>query len=192
MSKRKKCSNCQRPDGFCVCHAIRPLTLSNKVTILQDTKEASHPFATAKFASLASKEIELITSDKITNEFISATIESGAFLLFKNEDSKPISIKEIPSKNFVVLDGTWKKARKIYHTWPSLRELPCFHLEVDMETIYQTIRKSCGETHLSTLEAIGITLQIIDEINSEQFQEFIEPLKLLVKQQEEQISGRID
>ncbi|POB14723.1 tRNA-uridine aminocarboxypropyltransferase [Halobacteriovorax sp. DA5] len=188
MAKRNHCQKCQRPQGLCLCHTIENVTLKNKLIIFQDEKEALHPFNTARLAKLVAPDIELVSSENITEERIQEIRETRPFLLFKNENSIPLNTENIhllQSKNIVVLDGTWKKARKIYHTWPALSELPCYHLELDdQKTIYQSIRKSCGETHLSTLEAIAVTLEVLGEINEVQVKQFLAPLKELIKQQE--------
>ncbi|EPZ51157.1 DTW domain protein [Bacteriovorax sp. BAL6_X] len=188
MAKRNHCPKCQRPQNQCLCHTIEQVPLENRLIILQDQKESIHPFNTARLAKLVSPEIELVTSENINEELIQEIKLLRPFLLFKNEGSialKSENIHLLESNNFIVLDGTWKKARKIYHTWPQLSELPCFHLELsDQKTIYQSIRKSCGETHLSTLEAITETLFMLGEIQENQRNQLLAPLKELIKQQE--------
>ncbi|MFG1504526.1 tRNA-uridine aminocarboxypropyltransferase [Halobacteriovorax sp. ZH5_bin.2] len=188
MVKRNHCPNCLRPQGQCLCHTIEQVPLENRLIILQDQKEALHPFNTARLAKLVAPNIELVTSENINEELIQEIKGLRPFLLFKNERSIALNaenIHSLESNNFIVLDGTWKKARKIYHTWPQLSDLPCFHLELDdQKTIYQSIRKSCGETHLSTLEAITATLLALGDIQQSQKDQFLAPLKELIKQQE--------
>lgn len=190
MSKREICQRCERPQNSCLCETISNIEIPNQVTILQDKTEAKHPFGTARFASLSCENIKIITSDHIDEDLIEELKMNTAFLLFKNEHSRPLNLSKIPSHNFVALDGTWKKSRKIYHTHPQLKELPCFHLEIDegQETIYKAIRSSCGQEHLSTLEAIAITLLKLGDITSIQYEQFITPLKELIRQQELAIS----
>jgi hypothetical protein len=52
----------------------------------------------------------------------------------------------------IVIDGTWKKANKIFHTHSELHTLPRCDIQ-HVKNQYK-IRKSPSEQHLSTLEAI--------------------------------------
>ncbi|WP_419172254.1 DTW domain-containing protein [Halobacteriovorax sp.] len=182
--KRAHCDKCHRPLKSCLCAHVKPVEIQTPITILQSKDEAKHPFNTAKFGPLASDKIRIIKSDDITEEIIDDLTSTESFLLFKNEHSRPISKSDLPKGEMIVLDGTWKKAKGVYFKWPKLSSIPCYHLEEDQRTIYSSIRKSCGEEHLSTLEAIGMTLKALGELNENSYEELISPLKKLIEQQE--------
>lgn len=59
-------------------------------------------------------------------------------------ERKPIAL--------IAIDGTWKKANKIYLSHPQLQSLPKLNIE-GRENQYRH-RKSPSDQHLSTLEAI--------------------------------------
>lgn len=182
--KRSVCENCQRPQKLCLCGSINQVRLHRKVTILQSKDEVKHPFNTARLAQLSSDEIEIITSDQINQDLMNNLVAKDSFLLFKNEHSRSISKNNLPKGDMIVLDGTWKKAKGVFFKWPQLSNIPCYHLESDEETIYSSIRKSCGKEHLSTIEAIGVALKNLGDLNEEEYQALISPLRSLIEQQE--------
>ncbi len=62
----------------------------------------------------------------------------------------------------ILLDGTWKKATKLYNLNPWLSQLPSFQFDSVNASEY-TIRKSKHEYSLSTLEAAAQFLEIVDQ-----------------------------
>ena len=61
----------------------------------------------------------------------------------------------------VVLDGTWRKSRKMLHLNPALQRLPRIALRDTAPSLYR-IRKAQGPDQLSTLEAACHALAQID------------------------------
>ena len=62
----------------------------------------------------------------------------------------------------VVVDGTWRKSKRILHQNPILKELPSIHLGEDKTSRY-TIRKQPFSGALSTLEAVYETLSFLEQ-----------------------------
>jgi DTW domain-containing protein YfiP len=61
----------------------------------------------------------------------------------------------------VLLDGTWRKAKKLWLNNPFLHELDACAIEPEHASKYR-IRKRPNEQSLSTLEAIATTLSVVD------------------------------
>ena len=80
--------------------------------------------------------------------------------IFPSQQSQDITTKEtsITNTNLIFIDATWRKARKIWYLNPWISTLPCWHLPESSQQQYH-IRKSPQEHHLSTLEAVALTIQ---------------------------------
>ena len=61
----------------------------------------------------------------------------------------------------VFIDATWRRSRRILHTWPALADLPRYQLENVPPSRYR-IRKAPHGEALSTLEAVAATLQALE------------------------------
>ena len=54
---------------------------------------------------------------------------------------------------FIIIDGTWKEARKIFHKCEFLKSLPIVSLEPDFASTYD-LRRGAAEGNLCTIEAV--------------------------------------
>jgi len=185
MAKRETCSACLRPLKACYCNSINKLDTESRILILRHFKEKDHPFNTARMAELSLANCRVLDSDDTSfpqdlSEFISLY---NPFLVFFNKDSLELNenIEQLPSNNFILLDGTWDKAKKILYSTPQLQELKIYHLTPSKETIYRPIRKACADGFLSTIEALKVTL---DQIYPDQeFGPLLSPLEYTVNLQ---------
>jgi len=183
---REVCTQCLRPRGSCYCHSIRKIHTTNHILILRHHSETTHPFNTARMAELGLIKCNIIESDDENFESIIKVFidKYEPFLLFKSMDSISIESNrdDIDNKSFIVIDGTWSKAKSILHANEQLQKLPTYHINDGGETIYKDIRRSCSEEHLSTLEAIRFTLE---QQEGKDFSALLSPLKELIRQQKE-------
>jgi len=69
---------------------------------------------------------------------------------------------EQESVNLILIDGTWRKASKIWHLSSNLHALPCIKLDPDYQSNYR-IRKASKESYLSTIEAIVSCLSCLEK-----------------------------
>lgn len=182
-NKRELCQECQRPVNTCYCSSITKLDLENNILIIRDPKEALHPFNTAVMAqkSLSSCQILCAHDLDLEKKIESFIAKYRPFLLFKNDQSQCLSEvrkREVLPRNFIVLDGTWKKAKRIYFENTSLQKLECLHLESDKASIYSPIRKACSKDFLSTVEAIALCLESVNNAN---YPTLLDPLKRVIE-----------
>ena len=80
-----------------------------------------------------------------------------------------------------VLDGTWRKSRKMLYRNPELQQLPRLSLQ-DMPASHYLIRKAHRPDQLSTLEATCAALAQL-EGSAEQFQPLLTAFDGFVAQQ---------
>ena len=88
--------------------------------------------------------------------------ETRSGLLFPCADSQPVESNAAGQiDQWLVLDGTWRKAAKILYLNPQLRQLPCFHFADPPASRYR-IRKAPKAGQLSTAEAVAYLLTLTE------------------------------
>lgn len=65
-------------------------------------------------------------------------------------------------ENLIVIDGTWRKASKIWQINPRLHQLRRYRFREDMKSAYR-IRKAPEQSYLSTVESIVYALRAIED-----------------------------
>ena len=167
MNKRQYCSRCQYPTSVCICSAVSPFAPSARVIILQHPSETGHAKNTARLIKLCSPSTQIISGEQ-PEDFAQLRIEIEKFpedyaLVYPSESSDPLeAIPEtaLPLKyrHLIFIDGTWRKAFKIWKLNPWLQNLTSLHFEEKITGQYQ-IRKAPGDNQLSTLEAVACLLE---------------------------------
>ena len=116
--KRKSCSKCLRPTKACYCQVIKEINNQVQIIIIQHPTEAAHPFNTARMAQLCFQNLKLFKLEKIQNspELENLIALDGSYLLFPTDESAILK-KELSCavKRLIVIDGTWRKAKKIFY-----------------------------------------------------------------------------
>jgi len=174
MSKRARCNNCDRALVACFCHTIKPLTNQLSVIILQHPSEVKHAKGTAKIAQLSLDTCQIMVGEDFSADpLFEKTINSKKSLLLYPNDTA-MSPEELVQKisqdestnlsdyQVIVLDGSWKKAYKIFCLNPILATLPCIGISANNESNYR-IRKSSRSDSLSTVEAIHALLSAVED-----------------------------
>jgi len=176
MNKRARCPRCERALVACFCHCITPLNNALSVVILQHPSEVKHAKGTAKIVELTLTNCELIIGEDFANDetFNQIINRKKSILLYPNDDAiTPKELAEQVSKEsslalsdyqLIVIDGSWKKAYKIFCLNPVLATLPCIGIDVINQSNYR-IRKSSRADSLSTLEAIHSLLTTLEGDN---------------------------
>jgi len=95
------------------------------------------------------------------------------------------SLLQAPHRlRLVVLDGTWRKSRKMLYLNPLLQQLPRLHLD-DAPASRYLIRKAQGAHQLSTFEAVCHALMRLEN-NDEKYQPLLDAFSGFVAQQHAQ------
>ncbi|PIK15354.1 tRNA-uridine aminocarboxypropyltransferase [Halobacteriovorax sp. JY17] len=182
---RAYCNRCKRALRGCICKYAVPIVNKNFITILRHPSEIKNIKGTAALLALSLSNIKLLDGEIFSSSEVLKT-EMDNYLLFPSETSLKVSESpksESRAKNFIFIDGTWKKAYKILQLNSFLKEINHLSIELNEESLYSQIRKQ-KSGGLSTLESVTYTLKEFEkEITLEEleasFKKFIENLKSL-------------
>ena len=163
---RPTCSTCLRPDSTCICRWIAPTAAQVEVLILQHPLEVHNAKGSARLLHLSLTGSVLVTGEAFDPDELAALLFSGGripVLLYPSADKLPeAAVLAAPSNlRLVVLDGTWRKSRKMLHLNPALQTLPRLALEGMPESHYR-IRKAHAPDQLSSMEATAYALMRLE------------------------------
>ncbi len=151
---RAVCEGCGRPQRVCLCSHMPRLSLPFELVIWQDPTEAKHPLSTAPLLNRMAQGSRLMVGDTFSFEDLFASSDlSDIALLYPSDQHPPLAISEARQtvRKVLVLDGTWRKVRRLLLLNPWLESLPRLALNPESPSLY--LRKSPRTDGLSTLEA---------------------------------------
>jgi DTW domain-containing protein YfiP len=163
---RPTCSTCLRPESTCICRWIAPTATQVEVLILQHPLEVHNAKGSARLLHLSLPGSVLVTGEAFDPDVLAALLFSGGrtpVLLYPDADKLPDgAVLADPSNlRLVILDGTWRKSRKMLHLNPLLQTLPRIALEGMPESHYR-IRKAHAPDQLSSMEATAYALMRLE------------------------------
>lgn len=194
-TRRALCAACLRPQRTCICRWVRALPNQVEVLILQHPMEVDNAKGSARLLhlSLANSRLEVgetfaqarlqaLLSPERRNVLLYPDTEDASLGLAKPQPFDPAWLNEpLSPLRLVVLDGTWRKSRKMLYLNPLLQTLPRLPLR-DTPASHYLIRKAHLPDQLSTLEATAYALaQLENDINK--FDPLIEAFDGFVAQQ---------
>lgn len=143
-----------------------------EVVILQHPLELHHPKGSARLLHLSLPSSRLLTGEVFDEAaWQPAGHTRHNLLLYPDRPGDqpgawpqppapalaPGVLKDLSRLRLIVLDGTWRKSRKMLHLNPALQQLPRLSLR-DMPASAYRIRRSHRSDQLSTLEAVCAAL----------------------------------
>jgi DTW domain-containing protein YfiP len=144
------------------------------VHILQHPSEEKKAIGTARILKLSLGNVKLSIGELFDEQQFDL---KNSYLLFPSDTA--ITPTELVKQHnfdeksqFILLDGSWKKAYKLLMSNPFLQVLPKVFIDVDVKSNYR-LRKSPREDGLSTVEAGYYLLSQLEQDN----QKFIPLLK---------------
>ncbi|MEZ8691293.1 DTW domain-containing protein [Vibrio splendidus] len=152
------CPQCRKALKACICQWVTPLESNVELIILQHPSEEHRPMGTARILSLSlNNSVTLVGEDFSDNEQLNVFLADEQYqhvILYPSENSVSVESATCPSKKLrvILLDGTWKKAFKMWQVSSNLHALSTVHLPKDLKGNYR-IRKAPSENSLSTVEA---------------------------------------
>lgn len=162
LPKRPFCAACLRPQSACICQWVSPVAHLTEVLILQHPLEEHHAKNSARLLHLCLGNSRLFVGEAFDEASLRAALQvpkytlllypQAAPLLDLSPALDPVRLLDPASLRLVVLDGTWRKSRKMLHLSPLLQGLPRLSLD-DMLVSQYVIRKAHKPGQLSTLEA---------------------------------------
>lgn len=173
----ESCNECGLPIINCICDKSPKVSTRAKFWILSSEREFYRPSNTARLIKLLNPDsTELFRWERTSNpEQLIKNISMEnytAFVLFpaENEDiEKRIVQFEVTEKipAFIILDGTWKEARRIFQKSDFLKGLPVVSIEKNYASNYD-LRRGAAEGNLCTIEAAIEILKMNGEMYSSQ------------------------
>ena len=165
---RQRCPTCLRPHSACICAWVTPLAHQAEVLILQHPLEVDHAKGSARLLHLSLPHSQLVVGevfdDTVLRGLLTAPWQTQsvaaprAVLLYpKTGDGTcarldPAWLQHPTQIRLVVLDGTWRKSRKMLHQNPLLQQLPRLALH-DLPASHYHVRQAHRPNQRSTLEA---------------------------------------
>ena len=167
------CERCKKATKACICQWIQQLDAKTELWILQHPSEVKRAIGTARILTLSLPNAKLwVGEDFSQHEEINQLLaEPGrrAWVVYPGEGAQPISsLAEESSdqdantkRTLILLDGTWKKAYKMWQLSANLQQLPTVALDNADQGNYR-IRKSPKSQGVSTVEAGYLALTALE------------------------------
>jgi DTW domain-containing protein YfiP len=184
-----------RPQSTCICRWVASIPNLADVLILQHPMEVANAKGSARLLhmSLASSRLEV--GEEFDPAALRAMLDDGrrnVLLYPETVGEQELGMPAPPSFDpawlaapaqlrLVVLDGTWRKSRKMLYLNPLLQQLPRLPLR-DMPESHYLIRKAHLPDQLSTLEATTYALAQLEN-DAQKFAPLIDAFDGFVAQQ---------
>jgi DTW domain-containing protein YfiP len=155
------CSRCGKAAKACLCATIQALDSELELIILQHPTEERRPMGTARILTLSLANCHHFVGEDFTqHDALNALLSDKRvehFVLFPSDDAMRLSHYQdscdtSKKQRAILLDGTWKKAYKMWQLAINLHHLPRVSLPCDLQGNYR-IRKAPHDNALSTVEA---------------------------------------
>ncbi|WED22601.1 DTW domain-containing protein [Vibrio sp. JC009] len=166
------CQQCGKAKKACICSWIESIDNRIELIILQHPTEINQAKGTAKILSLSLKHNHCYVGEDFSGhrELNQLLNEEGVqpLLVYPGENAEPaeqfaLKFKDSsPKIRLVIIDGTWRKAYKIYQLSSNLQALPAVTISAGIKGNYR-IRKAPSDESLSTVEAGFYALSALDE-----------------------------
>ena len=162
---RPRCQQCHRPLELCLCHLLPGLSPRTEILVVQHPDEHKHALNTARLLVAGLTNAQLLIAEQLSEDWQAKLVDPGwrTELLFPGPQVPLITAAahDCRPRRLILLDGTWRKARKLLYLNPWLRQLPQVALPEGLVSRYR-LRKAPAEGALSTIEAGTHALQIIE------------------------------
>ncbi|KAB8064126.1 tRNA-uridine aminocarboxypropyltransferase [Janthinobacterium violaceinigrum] len=177
-AKRVRCQVCLRAAASCICRWVAPLAHTVDVLILQHPLEVHNAKGSARLLHLSLPNSQLLTGEHFAPATLAALLadKHNVLLYPDTPGDRSLGIAPPPALapavlldparlRLVVLDGTWRKSRKMLYLNPQLQQLPRLPLR-DTPASHYLIRKAHAPDQLSTLEATCYALMQLEQDTS--------------------------
>lgn len=187
------CAACLRPCATCICKFATAVAPAVDVLVLQHPLEVSNAKGSARLLHLCLAGSTMVTGETFAEAALHELLYGGnrrAVLLYPElADERSLGIAPPPvfdpaadpaTLRLVVLDGTWRKSRKMLYLNRELQALPRLPL-TQVPASHYSIRKAHLPDQLSTLEAACYALMQL-EGSREKFQPVLDAFDGFVAQ----------
>lgn len=176
---RVLCKQCQRPNIACICKFISKVDNLTSVLVLQHPSEVKQTKGTVALLSRSLNNCQVLVGEDFSHvdELNTMIANHQALLLYPSEKSSVLSLNNNGFSNtyschdkksqqprlLIILDGTWKKAYRMFMLSSNLQKLEQVCLPDELANSGQyLIRKVAKRNALSSLEACCFALALIE------------------------------
>jgi len=174
---RAFCYQCHRAKVACLCGRIEKQPNQIKLIVLQHPDEASNKKATAIIAELGLQQYQRWVGEDFTEhgelKQLLENKQGKLAVLYPADNAEKLDV-QIEStaatsiEVLIIIDGTWRKAHKIWQLNPQLHQLKVLTFNEVRSSDYR-IRKEPEAGCLSTVESIVFALRILER-NTQAYQ----------------------
>lgn len=170
--QRAHCPRCDRPLRGCLCRWVTPTANAVAVRLLQHPLEQHEAKGSARLLALSLQRCQRLVGERFDPAALAAWLGDGGaagapgstdaapparcLLLYPAAPGEaaepPLPLPDPGAWRLVLLDGTWRKTRKLLHLNPALDALPRWPLPAPAPPRY-AIRRAQLPGQRSTLEA---------------------------------------
>ncbi|MEZ8145846.1 DTW domain-containing protein [Enterovibrio norvegicus] len=171
----ERCRHCMVNAHLCICaHNVRRASHAGFLLVMYDD-EVLKPSNTGRLIADAVEDTyAYIWSRTSPNEEMLALIKDPMwqpFVIFPEQYSTPERVVNIPVVSqgkrplFILIDGTWSEAKKIFRKSPWMDSLPVLSIKADDASRYK-MREACGEGQLATAEVAAKVLALAGDLKA--------------------------
>ncbi|MWJ27283.1 DTW domain-containing protein [Halomonas sp. ZH2S] len=176
----KRCTGCNLPVLNCLCPYRVEAQSVARVWLLTHSLEHNKPTNTGRLIGDVLTETQVFTWYRTTpDEGLLALLADeryAPFVIFPDDQpdyaDRVVNIEAVQEAKvqaripvFIILDGTWRQARRIFRKSPYLANLPVLPLRTQRETRYR-LRKPASSAHLCTAEVAIELLRQSGDVNA--------------------------
>lgn len=175
-SKVVRCEQCCLPQASCICSDLQQAESCADFWLLMHHNEFYKPSNTGRlichtFPSTGVSEWQRLTMSESFSSTLTARLSSACIVFPEAEDYRDRMIEspdELPGRPlFIIPDGTWRQARRIFRHSPYLQNLPVIQPKVVSQSRY-FLRKAGSEKHLCTAEVAVALLEQMKDVSAAQ------------------------
>lgn len=168
----RRCQHCLLPLNNCLCATIKPETARSRFCLVMFDTEPMKPSNTGRL-------IADILPDTLAFQWSRTAPPEALLKLIASDDYQPMvvfpasyaqssrKILTVPPTSgkpplFIMLDGTWTEARKMFRKSPYLDALPLISVDLTVTSAYR-LRVAQGEGKYCTAEVAAALLELADD-----------------------------
>jgi DTW domain-containing protein YfiP len=152
------CPRCLLQDEICVCAVLPRVEARTEIVLIQHITELMLTSNTGRFVALSVPSSRILGYGRGEPFDASSLSEPGTALLYCSGPAR--SLDFVP-RRLIVLDGSFRQARRMYKREATLRELPELALPAPNVTPTR-LRRPTHPDGMSTIEAIASALSLLE------------------------------
>jgi DTW domain-containing protein len=155
-----RCRACILPERICLCAEVPRIETKTRIFLIRHWKETLKSTNTARLAALALPNLSMRPYGAPDAPFDEDGVPTeDTWVLFPDGGAR--EVPSPPPRTLIVVDGTWKQARRIVHHVPKLRAMPRLALPPPLPGT-RRLRQPPHADGMSTVEAIAQALFLLE------------------------------